>query len=177
MAESPQRTLRIPLRAVEPALICHAEVAKREVVLHGIVRVERAKRCCDIGGHLPARARIARQSQASPHADNVRVERDDELGGGHVLQMPKSTARSAPSIAETDSVACTRHHRTGREKNTQHRVSACGCRTQDANRLHRARVEMIRVRPIDPALQIVASRKKASIDPFCSMRCRYHEGG
>ena len=69
--------------ALEAARVHHAQVAQREVVLHRILRVEAAKRRRDVARHRPARARVARQTQTAADADDVRVERHDELGRGH----------------------------------------------------------------------------------------------
>src|SRR5438067_9061901 len=98
-ADAAQRTLRVALRAVEAARVHHAEMAEREVVLHGIVGVERAQRRRDIARHRPAGARIAREPQAAADADHVRVERHDEL-----------CRRHAPPDAEIQRVPA--HHPT-----------------------------------------------------------------
>jgi len=58
-------------------------VAQREVVLHRIVGIQLAQRRGDLSGHRPAGADVARQAQAAPDADHVRVERHDQLGGRH----------------------------------------------------------------------------------------------
>ena len=50
-ADPTQRTLRVRLRAAEAARVHHPEVAEREVVLHRIVRIERAQRRGDVARH------------------------------------------------------------------------------------------------------------------------------
>src|SRR4051812_48116915 len=82
-AEATQRALTIRLRLIEPARVHHAEVTEREIVFHRVRRIETAQGCRDIPGHLPARAGVARQAEAAPDADDVRVERDDQLRGRH----------------------------------------------------------------------------------------------
>src|SRR5262249_7712890 len=78
-AKTTNRTLRISLRAVEAAGVHHADVAEREVVLHGIVGVEATERRGDVARHRPSRAPVARQTQTPADADDVRVERHDQL--------------------------------------------------------------------------------------------------
>ena len=75
--------MRVRLRTTEPARVHHPEVTEREVVFHGIRGIEPAQRVRDVTSHRPPRARVARQPQAPPDANDVRVERHDEPGRGH----------------------------------------------------------------------------------------------
>jgi hypothetical protein len=65
----------------EAARIHHPEVAQRKVVADGIDRIQRAQPLRDLRRHLPARARARREAQAAAEANDMRVERDDELSG------------------------------------------------------------------------------------------------
>ena len=95
MAQTAQRTARVTPRPVEPALIGHAKVAEREVVLDRIGRVQLAQRGRDVGGHLPPGTRVSRQSKAPPYTNHVRVERDDQPGRPH-LRPESEIDRVAP---------------------------------------------------------------------------------
>ena len=64
-----------------PAAAHHPHVAQREVEAHRIDRVQLAKPCRDVRRHVPAWTPVARQPQALPQTDDVRVERDDEPRG------------------------------------------------------------------------------------------------
>src|ERR1035437_7362990 len=81
VAQATQRALSIRLRAIEATGAHHAEVAERVVVLDGVVRVEPPQRRRDVARHVPPGTRVAREPQAAPHTNHVRVERDDQLGG------------------------------------------------------------------------------------------------
>src|SRR4029453_14723473 len=74
-----ERTLAVSLPAAESAGIHHSDVTNREVEFHRIDRIQLAQMLRDVGGHLPARARIARQPQALREADDVSIEWNDQL--------------------------------------------------------------------------------------------------
>jgi len=77
------------LRAAEAAGVHHPEVAQRVVVLDGIPWIEIPQRRGDVARHRPARAAVARQSQALAHADDVRVERHHQQRGRQAGPHPQ----------------------------------------------------------------------------------------
>ena len=101
-----------------------------------------AKRRCDVGGHLPSRARIARQSQAPPDANDVRVERHDELDGGHALPDAEihGVAPDHPAQKQIQPLARAAARRA-REEVRDAGLAASGCRTPGARSVCIARVE------------------------------------
>ncbi len=54
-------------------------MAEREVVFHRIDRIETTERCGDVARHRPAGTCIARELQAAADADDVGIERYDQL--------------------------------------------------------------------------------------------------
>src|SRR5262245_64364295 len=54
-AEALQRTLRVPLRLAETTGVHHPDMTKGEIVPDRVNSVHVPERCCDLGGHLPAR--------------------------------------------------------------------------------------------------------------------------
>jgi hypothetical protein len=55
-------------------------MADREVVFHGIGRIELSQRRRDVARHPPSRAGVLGQAQAAADADHVGVERHNQLG-------------------------------------------------------------------------------------------------
>src|SRR5215813_5423095 len=94
-ADPTQRTLRIPLGAAEPARVHHPQVAKREVVPHRIGRIELPERSRDVLRHPPPWAAVSSQSKTPAHADDVRVERHDQLRRRHAGPHTKIEAVAA----------------------------------------------------------------------------------
>src|SRR5262245_59787176 len=92
-------------------------MAEREIEFAGIVRIQLAKRRRDVGGHLPARARITRQSKAPPDANDVRVERHYQLRGGYLIPDSKidRVASDHPSQEEVQPLARTAARRPREE--------------------------------------------------------------
>src|SRR5688572_23215593 len=87
-AEATKRALRIRRArsgrtAIESARVHHPEMAQREVVLHRVLRIEPPQRSRDVPRHGPPGARVAGQTKAPADANDVRVERHDELGRRH----------------------------------------------------------------------------------------------
>src|SRR5262245_45421697 len=82
-AHPTQRTLRVPLGATESARVHHAQVAEGEVVAHWVQRIKAPERGGDVLRHSPPGTRVTSQAKATPNADHVRVERDDELRRRH----------------------------------------------------------------------------------------------
>ena len=68
----------VPLATIEAAGVGHAEVTEREVVLHGINRIQLPKRRRDVLGHPPAGRRISCEPQTATDPDHVSVERDNQ---------------------------------------------------------------------------------------------------
>jgi len=56
-------------------------MTQREVILDRIGRIELSQRCRNVASHAPSRTRVARQPQAAADANDVRIERNDQLGG------------------------------------------------------------------------------------------------
>lgn len=92
-------------------------MAKREVIAHRIVRIEPAKRDGDVVRHFPARAGVARQTEAAADADDVRVERDDEPGGRHTRPDAKveRVASNHPAKKQIQTLAARSGGRTRKE--------------------------------------------------------------
>jgi hypothetical protein len=64
-------------------------MAQGEVETYWIIRIEASQCARDVRSHSPARAGIRRQTQAATQPDDVRVERHDELRGGHGRPRPE----------------------------------------------------------------------------------------
>jgi hypothetical protein len=94
-----------------------AEVAKREIVLHRIVRVELAKRGRDLFGGGPGCGATIGEAEIAADAMDVRVHRDHELRG-----------RNRPE-AEIDAVRGT-NHPPGIEDESLARTSGAGVADQ-----------------------------------------------
>ena len=64
-------------------------MAEGKIVPHRIDRIGRAKRRRNLRGHLPIRCAIARQSEAPPQPNDMRIEWNDEPGRGHTCPHAK----------------------------------------------------------------------------------------
>ena len=145
-AHATQRTLRVRLRAIEPAGVHHPQVAEGEVVLDRIERVEAAQRGRDVARHPPARARIRRQAEAAADANHVGVERDNQpRPATRGARRRDRGRRAAPSSGETGSAACSRCPPRAAERNSR-RPGAPGTRPY-------ARLEIERQRPRREAVE------------------------
>src|SRR5262245_35803991 len=82
MAQPLERTLRVSLFPAEATGVHHADMADRIVKADGIIRIDLAERRCDVGRHLPSRARVTRQAQAASEPDEMCIEWNDEPRGG-----------------------------------------------------------------------------------------------
>src|SRR5262249_2396920 len=74
-------------------------MAEGEVVFDWILWIQAAERRGDIPGHGPSRTRVSRQAQATPDADDVSVERHDELrrcNAGPDAQIQRVAAHHPP---------------------------------------------------------------------------------
>ena len=173
-ADATQRTLRVACGAVEPARVHHPEVAEREVVLHRIVRIERAQRRGDVARHPPARAGVARQPQAPADADHVRVERHDQLRRRHA-RPDAEIERVAPHHPAQEQIQplAARCRPTGAERSNR-RPAASAPRPYAAFRSSAsARVEKLSSAAADVVgRRVVALEKNPSIDPARSIICR-----
>ena len=74
-----------PVFLPNPQAFIMPEMADREIELDRIDRVDGAQGRSDVGGHAPAGTLQRCQAQALADADDVRVERHDELSGPHLL--------------------------------------------------------------------------------------------
>src|SRR4051794_39087031 len=112
-----QRTLRVSLLPAKTAGVHHPDMTEREIEADGVVRIQAAQRSGDVCGHLPSGTDITRQAQAAAQPDDVRVERDDEFGGGHVRPRSEIDLVSADHPAEKKVQALARApgRRTGKE--------------------------------------------------------------
>ena len=126
----------------------------------------------------PPRAGVGRQPQAPADADDVGVERHDQLCRRHARPHARGRARrAAPSTAETGSAACMPDARRRPRKE----VADARAATRARGRRRRREVERHRPAPAEKlssagatssADRIVASRKNPSIDPARSIICR-----
>ena len=91
-AQPAQRALRIRQRPVEPAPFIIPRWQSAKSYLTGSAGSSRRSDAVMSRRHPPARARVARQPQAPPEADHVRVERHDQLRRGTRVHTPRSTA-------------------------------------------------------------------------------------
>ena len=166
-----QRAARITLRAVKPALIGHTKMANRKIVLHRVERVQLAQRRRDIRGHSPTRTRITGQAKTPSDANDVRVERNDQLRGWHVLPEPEidCVVPDHPSQIQIQPLARTAARRA-RKKVTRRPDAACDDGRPGADRPRAHGLKTIPSAPeISPAAGSYPSRKKASIDPRSSI--------
>ncbi len=109
----------------------HSEKSKRT----GSSGSSCAQGCGDVRRHLPARAHVPRQPQASAEPDDVRVERHDQLRRrARASRRRDRLRRAAPSIAGTGSAACTRCRRTAAERNNRRPAGSAGGRMRAARR-------------------------------------------
>src|SRR5688572_11630862 len=84
MTGASQRTAGIAKILAEAAAVHHPEVAHRKVESCGIEWVELTKRGGHVDRHAPAWAGIARQAETAANADDVCVQRHDQLARAHL---------------------------------------------------------------------------------------------
>jgi len=107
----------VPLATIEAAGVGHAEVTEREVVLHGINRIQLPKRRRDVLGHPPAGRRISCEPQTATDPDHVSVERDNQRR--RIDARPDAeiecVAANHPAQEEIEALAGTPARRPGEE--------------------------------------------------------------
>lgn len=84
-------------------------MAKREVVLHGIVGIELAERGRDLFGRSPGCGAAIRQTEIAADAMDVSVDRNDEFGGRDRPESEIDTVRRTnhPPGVKNETFACT----------------------------------------------------------------------
>ena len=162
MAGAFERAPRIARALPESAGVHHAEVADREVELHRIDRVDRAQRRGDVRGHPPAGTLERGQPQALTDANDVRVERHDQLARPHLRPHAEIDAIvRGPSSAETGSAACRRRRTTAARRNTRRRAAA-SCGRRSASDRSRARASRTTAgRPTRPPRRRAGLRRRS----------------
>jgi len=109
--------LTITLSSSIAAGIHHPDMAKGKIVPDWIKSVDRAQGCRNFGRHLPVWCAIARQSEAPPQSDDVRIERNDEPRRGH--ECPRSKVNfvtpNHPAQKQIEPLARASSRRSGEE--------------------------------------------------------------
>ena len=84
-------------------------MAQGEVVLDRIIRIEISQRSTDLGSHVPARAAIACQPEATTDPGDMRVEWDDELRRRDISPATRIDAIAAdhPAQKQIEALATT----------------------------------------------------------------------
>ena len=117
-ADSAQGALTISLSSSVAAGIHHPDMAEGKIVPDRVDRIDRTQRRRNFRGHLPIRCAIARQSEAPPQPNDVRIERNDEPGWGH--ECPRSkvdlVAPNHPTQKQIETLAGASGRRPGEEK-------------------------------------------------------------
>ena len=141
--------------------------------LIGSIGIDRAQRRGDVGGHAPAGALEPGQPQALPHADDVRVERHDQLARTDLLPHAEIDPILAdhPAQEQVQPLACAAR-RWPREE-----IRDAGLRplaTIDRRHVERERARRERLQRLADIDRSLArpSTKKSSIDPLRSIICR-----